>query len=121
MRDSVCLEAGAVDRYRACVDLAILAVLHEHDVLFRAMPNKDFNGAGEVQQSAQQPVLANLLSQVSPWASATSMGVNVVGTEVSADSSLAVGKVLRDGATMFCTQPDSGTGEALAVSVRDSA
>ena len=120
VRDSVCLEAGVVDRNRVCVDLTILAALNEDDVPFRAMPNKELNGDGEVQQSVQQSVLTNLLSQASPWASATSMDVNVIGTEVSAGSSLAVGKVLRDGATMGCTQPDLGTGEASAVSVRDS-
>jgi len=46
VRDSVCLEAGAADGSRACVDLAVLAALEEDDVPFRTMPNDGIVGLG---------------------------------------------------------------------------
>ncbi len=48
------------------MDLAILAALIKDDAPFRATPNQDWKGDGEVQQSVQQPVLTNLLSHASP-------------------------------------------------------
>lgn len=56
----------------------------------------------------------------SPWASSTSMDVNLNGTEVQSGVRLAEGQVTRDGVTLSYTQSDLGAGDVSAVVVRDS-